>query len=203
MSVEQLIEVMNGRAKVIRCIKANAQPILLSRALASPDLHNLGIDNKEIERRARLIVETEGFQSRVGEAIGNRYVPEEPSTFVEEHIYDGFPRRADELLMQRFHQVPWEQKATILDQIEDPRIRELGYRIIYFEKPHSLSAETRTELDAWRGQRLRSNIEVPWLTVADALDEAEKLLAEINEDRELIVEVKAWLKTIGSAPLET
>jgi exonuclease I len=90
----------------IRCIKANAQPILLPRALASPGFHDLGIDNDEIERRARLIVETDGFQIHVGEAISNRYAPEAPSAFVEEHIYDGFPRRADELLMQRFHQVP-------------------------------------------------------------------------------------------------
>ena len=61
MSVEQLIEVMNGRAKAIRCIKANTQPILLARALARPGLHNLGTDNNEFERRARLVVEADGF----------------------------------------------------------------------------------------------------------------------------------------------
>jgi exodeoxyribonuclease I len=199
MSVEKLIETMNGRAKAIRCIKANAQPILLPRALAGPDLHGLGIDNNEIEKRARLILQTDDFQTRVGEAISNRYPREDPSTLVEERIYDGFPSRGDELLMQRFHQVPWENRAEILDQIEDPRIRELGYRLIYTEKPHSLSAEKRAEFGVWREQRLQSNIEVSWLTVAGALDEAEKLLNEESDDRELISDVKAWLGTIGSS----
>jgi hypothetical protein len=44
---------MNGRAKAIRCIKANAQPILLPRALARPDLHGLGIDHSRFLRRYR------------------------------------------------------------------------------------------------------------------------------------------------------
>jgi exodeoxyribonuclease I len=196
MSAEQLIEVTNGRTKVLRCIKANAQPILFSRALVSPGLHDLGIDDNEIERRARLIAESEGFRTRVGKAISNRYPPTEPSAFVEQQIYDGFPRRADEFLMQRFHQVPWAQRAGILEKIEDPRIRELGYRIIHAEEPSSLSTVKRAELDAWRGQRLDSNIDVPWRTVTAAIHEAESLLNEKGGASDLLVEVKTWLGTI-------
>jgi exodeoxyribonuclease-1 len=159
----------------------------------------LGINKDEMERRARLISETDDFQTCVGDAISNRYPPEEPSAFVEERIYDGFPSRADELLMQRFHQVHWEQRAEILGQINDLRIRELGYRLVHTERPNVLPAEKRAELDAWCGQRLRPNIEVPWLTIAAALDEAEKLLAEKSGDKDLVVEVRAWLQTIRPA----
>ena len=73
MSEEELVETMNGRAKAIRCIKANAQPILLPKTLARPDLHNLGIDQEEIEKRARMISDADDFHYRVGEAISNRY----------------------------------------------------------------------------------------------------------------------------------
>jgi exodeoxyribonuclease I len=198
MSVEKLVEVMNSRTKAIRCIKANAQPILFSRALAGPDLHDLGIDNNEIERRAGLI--TDGFRTRIGEAIGNRYPPTAPFIFVEQQIYDGFSRRPDEFLMQRFHQVSWEQRAGILEQIEDPRIRELGYRIIYAERPNCLSAVKRAALDAWHGCRLQSNIEVPWLTIAAALDETKKLLKEDSKNVELLCEVGDWLR--GLTPLQ-
>jgi hypothetical protein len=72
----------------------------------------------------------------------------------------------------------WKQRAGILEKIEDPRIRELGYRLIFSEKPNCLSAPKLAELDAWRRQRLRSDIEVPWLTVAAALDETEKLFSD-------------------------
>jgi exodeoxyribonuclease-1 len=200
MSVERLIEIMNGRAKAIRCIKANAQPILLPRALAGPDLHDLGIDHNEIERRARLILESDDFQPRVGEAISNRYPAEEPSAYVEERMYDGFPTRSDELLMQRFHQVPWEQRGQILDQIGDERVRELGYRLIYIERPSALPDEKREGLDTWLSQRLKPNIEVPWLSVAGASVEVEKLLIEDPENSELFSELAEWLRTL--APLQ-
>jgi Exonuclease C-terminal len=101
--------------------------------------------------------------------------------------------------MQRFHQVHWEQRAEILDQINDLRIHELGYRLVHTERPDTLLAEKRAELDAWCGQRLRPNIEVPWLTIAGALDEAEKLLAEESGDKDLVVEVRAWLQAFGPA----
>lgn len=196
MSVDQLIEVMNSRTKAIRCIKANAQPILFSRASAGPGLHDPGIDNNEIERRAGLI--TDGFRTRVGEAISNRYLPIERSTFVEQQIYEGFPNRSDEFLMQRFHQVPWEQRAGILEQIEDPRIRELGYRVIYAEQPRCLSGAKIIELEAWRGYRLRTNSEVPWLTTGAALAEAENLLKVDSRNVELLSEIRDWLRASTS-----
>jgi exodeoxyribonuclease I len=179
-------------------VKANAQPILLPRALAGPDLHALSIDNDEIERRAQLVLEADGFRTRVGEAISNRYPPREASAYVEEKIYDGFPSRADEWLMQQFHQVPWKKRAAILEQVHDPRIRELGYRLIYTECPQYLSDQKRAELHAWFVRRLHPNMEVPWRTIAGALDQVEDLLAEGIENRELIVEVKLWLESINS-----
>jgi exodeoxyribonuclease I len=197
MSVEQLIEVLNGPNKAIRCIRANNQPILLSRATAGPDLHGLGVNDDEIEKRARIIHKADDFQARVGEAISKRNAIQEPSIYVEERIYDGFPSRSDELLMQRFHQTSWERRAEILGQIEDQRIHELGYRLIYIEKPNALSAEKRTELDEWCGQRLKSDAAVPWLTVAPALEEAEKLLAaEEIANKALVIEVKEWLQQL-------
>jgi exonuclease I len=141
---------------------------------------------------------TDRFRTRIGEAISNRYPPTQPSVFVEQQIYDGFSRRPDEFLMQRFHQVSWEQRAGILEQIEDPRIRELGYRIIYAERPNCLSDVKRAALDAWQGRRLQSNIEVPWLTIAAALDEIEKLLKDDSRNVELFSEVSDWLRALTS-----
>jgi hypothetical protein len=99
--------------------------------------------------------------------------------------------------MQRFHQVSWEQRAGILEQIEDPRIRELGYRIIYAERPNCLSSLKRAALDAWHGYRLQSNIEVPWLTIEAALAETEKLLKEDSKNIELLSEVSDWLRALA------
>jgi hypothetical protein len=98
--------------------------------------------------------------------------------------------------MQRFHQVPWEKRGEILNQIGDGRFRELGYRLIYTERPSALPAEKREGLDAWLCQRLKPNTEVPWLSVAGALGEVEKLLKEDPENQELFSEFGEWLRTL-------
>jgi hypothetical protein len=111
LSVGQPIEVMNSRAKAIRCIKANAQPILFSRAFAGSD--DLGVDNSEIERRAGLI--TNNSESVRG---GNQQSLPADGAF---HLgRTANPRR----LSAAVRRIPYAQRAGILEQIEDPRIRE-------------------------------------------------------------------------------
>ena len=93
--------------------------------------------------------------------------------------------------MQRFHQVPWEQRREILDQMEDERLRALGYRLIYVETPHILPADKRRELDLWRSERLTPAGEVPWLTLPNALNQAREL-----HEKEKDVEIKQILSEL-------
>jgi exodeoxyribonuclease-1 len=112
---------------------------------------------------------------------------------VEEQIYVGFPTRTDEFLMEQFHRAPWEGRIKLVDQLEDQRLRELGYRLIFTERPGALSAEKQRELEHWRSERLNPLGEVPWLTVAGALDEAEKLQEKSSETDKTISELIDWL----------
>ena len=193
LPIESLIEVMNSREKAIRCIRANNQPILAPLALTRPELHELSISDDEIQRRATVIAQAGKFHTRVGEAIANRFPAKEPSIYVEEQIYDGFPIRTDEFLMAQFHCAPWEGRVKLVDQLEDQRLRELGYRLIFTEKPDVLSANKRRELEHWRSERLKPLGEVPWLTLADALDEAEELQGKASETDQIISELINWL----------
>jgi exodeoxyribonuclease-1 len=192
LPIESLIEVMNSREKAIRCLRANNQPILAPLALTRPELHELCISDDEIQRRAMVIAQAGKFHSRVGEAIANRYPTKEPSIYVEEQIYDGFPTRTDEFFMEKFHRAPWEGRVKLVDQFEDQRLRELGYRLIFTERPGALSAAQQRELERWRNQRLRPLGEVPWLTLAGALDEAEKLEEKATVTDKTISELIDW-----------
>jgi exodeoxyribonuclease-1 len=194
LTVEGLIDVMNSKTKAIRCIRGNNQPILLPRKLAQSGLHNLEVSDQEIEARARLISEASDFRTRIGEAIKNRYPEQEASAYVEERIYDGFPSRTDEFLMRRFHELPWTSRADILNQIEDLRVRELGYRIIYAEAPDILTPQKRAELDAWQHQRRSPGTTVPWRTIRIALEEVEDLFADANTNSAFIREIRFWLE---------
>ncbi len=83
----------------------------------------------------------------------------------------------------------------LADQIEDPRLSEFAYRLIYFERPDLLSAAKSDELRAWCAERaLAENENVPWTTVPKALREADDLLANATgDDARLLGEVKDFL----------
>jgi hypothetical protein len=194
LPVEKLVEVMNGSNKAIRCIRANNQPILLPLALAPPALYALSITTAELQRRAKVISQSTDFRCRVGEAIANRYPPRETSLYVEEQIYERFPSKTDEFLMDQFHRTAWERRPELVEQLSDRRLRELGLRLIYIERPDALCAEKRRELERWHNERLNPTCDVPWLTVAGALSEAEKLHQVDSESRELLSNLLDWLR---------
>ena len=53
----------------------------------------------------------------------------ENSPYVEEQIYSGgFVSGSDQALMGRFHDVPWEERPAIVEQMKDERLRYHGRR---------------------------------------------------------------------------
>jgi len=197
LPTESLIKVMNSRKKAIRSVRANNQPILLPWTLRGLDFHDLNIEGNETERRAQVISQSREFQIRVGEALRNRYPTRESAAYVEERIYDGFPSKTDQFLMEQFHKVPWESRGKIVDLLDDERLRELGYRLIYLEEPNALSEGKRRELDLWKSQRLNPNGNAPWMTIGAAMNQADKLQEEESENR-IFAELIEWLQTLGS-----
>jgi exodeoxyribonuclease I len=143
-SVDELVEVLNGQPKPIRVIQTNNQPILLPMEFALrhervPDLYE-----KTLAARASVVLENIKFQERVGKAISKRFPPREPVKFVEQRIYDGFYTGKDSRLMEQFHNADWSVRPNIIANIEDKRARELGYRIIFLERPELLRPEIRS-----------------------------------------------------------
>jgi exonuclease I len=51
---------------------------------------------------------------------------------VEEQIYERFPSKTDEFLMDQFHRTAWERRPELVERLSDRRLRELGFRLIYF-----------------------------------------------------------------------
>lgn len=197
LSIKSLVKVLNSRQKPIRCIRANNQPVLLPLALAPAALHDCSNGDAEIEGRADVIFHAKEFQIRVGQAIAKRYPPQEPSLYVEEQIYEQFCDKSDEFLMEQFHQAPWERRAELVGRMSDQRLRELGYRLIYIERPDALPMERQLELDLWRSNRLHPKSAVPWLTLADALGEAEKLHDEDPQSIKMLSAFIDWIRTMS------
>lgn len=198
LPTEVLIKVMNSREKAIRSIRANNQPILCPLQFGAGIFGDMDVHENEIQRRALIVSQANEFHLRIGEALRHRYPQKEPAGYVEEQIYDGFPDGTDQFLMERFHQLPWESREKIVDQFSDQRFRQLGHRLIYLENPDALSEAKRRELDLWKNQRLSPNCDVPWLTIAAAIDETNELLKEDLENA-IFIELIAWLQSFPEA----
>ena len=107
--------------------------------------------------------------------------------------------------MEQFHDVGWADRVDLAERIDDPRVREFAWRLIYFERPDLLPAAKTAELDAWRAERVLTEDEaVPWTTIGKALRETDDFLANATGDEaRLLGEVKDYLydlaERLGSA----
>ena len=194
-SAEDLVAVLNASPKVIRCIRANRQPIMMPADAAPVGTKALQLPPGERQRRVDVIQGDSDFQARVGQAQALRFADKDPSAHVEQRIYDGFPNAADVALMKQFHQADWAERSALAAQIEDPRLGEFARRLIYFERPDMLPDAQSAELGAWMADRMLTEDEsVPWMTVRKALRETDALFQDARgEEAHLLDEVRDFL----------
>ena len=135
LSSEELVSVLNASPKVIRALRFNRQPIMMPPDMAPATVRALTLPGNELRRRAAIIQGDQDFRVRVGRAQALRFADTEASPHIEKRLYDGFPSATDQRLMAQFHDVDWPDRVTLAERIEDSRVKEFAYRLIYFERP--------------------------------------------------------------------
>lgn len=197
LSVEDLIAVMRGPKSPFRIVQTNSNPT--ARPLAS-SLTGTIVNcpsSAVIAQRVQLIQRSLGFQTKVGDAIAGRYPERATTEFVEERIYDAFPSSSDALLASRFHDAPWEARRTLLDQMRDERLRDLGLRLIATEAGHLLSREEQLWFSEWqRKRRLGPAPKGKFRTIEQACNECRNDLEGASPDVKLrLKEILTWLES--------
>jgi exodeoxyribonuclease I len=105
------------------------------------------------------------------------------SDLVEQQLYDGFFPTEDEVLAQQFHNVPWEERPDIVDAFKDRRLRQIGQRLIYCERPDLMTNARRVQYDRAIAARIvRDDAEAPWLTLPNAIVDIDGLIANANPE---------------------
>ena len=141
-----LFAAVDATPKVIRAFSINKSPALLS--VLAPSAEQL--------RRAEMIAHApEFFRARVGRALAARF-PEDPAAPippVEKQIYGGFYSHADKTLLAEFQRADWPRRQEIVATLADPRLRQLGRRLVAFHAPQLLSVEDRSLYRAWLQER--------------------------------------------------
>jgi exodeoxyribonuclease-1 len=179
----QLTERLAKRPKLIRSMRTNACPIVLSYDEAPQDMKEGLPPIRELRARALRIKHDAALGSRLIEAVCEAREQGEFSEHVEEQIYDGFFGKSDQALMDRFHEARWPERAQIVRRMEDKRLRTLGQRLIYCDAPETMTEVLRGEYDAAITRRLMgSDGDMPWLTLPKAIEETADLLAVSTGD---------------------
>jgi exodeoxyribonuclease-1 len=199
----KLVDLLNGKSKIIREVRANAQPILMPIAAVPAGLMSKKLSAEELHRRAHLLYDNRVFQSRLNDALAATRAtaaPAPPSPHLEDRIYDAFASTSDRTLMNQFHQAKWPDRAKLVEQIEDPRCAELARRLIHIEQPELLPEAERIKLDAWRANRiLATDRSVPWMTVPKAYEEVGRLQKTATpEESAHLKDVKGFLDELSA-----
>lgn len=96
--------------------------------------------------------------------------PEAPPKPVEKQIYGAFYSNADKQLLQEFQRADWPRRQEIVASLSDPRLRQLGRRLLAFHCPALLNAEETTRFNAYLREKWSADDapETEWMTLTKA-----------------------------------
>jgi len=167
----------------VRRLKPNGAPIIFPSDEVPAGCRGSELNFAELQRRADLLRNDPAFAVRLVTAYESGRKEYPPSPHVEQQIYDRFPSKADEALMETFHSIEWIQRSRLVDKFEDPRLQTIGRQLIHLERPDALSRDLCREHDLAIARRLLGQGDsFPWLTLPRALEQLETLRNEATGD---------------------
>jgi exodeoxyribonuclease I len=190
-----LFAAVDASPKIIRTLATNKSPALL--ALATP--------SGEHFRRAEIIANAPEFRARVAQALAARFPkdPAAPTPPVEKQIFGGFYSNADKALLAEFQRASWPRRQEIVASFSDLRLRQLGRRLVAFERPELLSTEemklfNRYLHDKWSAPE---GPDTSWMTLAKAQAAIDEMRADKVADPQELNAIAAFINQWASRAL--
>ena len=174
MDEENLRTELAAKPSPIRSLRINAAPAL-TPFYDAPDLMLNGLDVDELESRARWIKDNRDLCSRLISSYMTTREPPPVSLHVEARIYEGFPGDEDVVRMASFHDASWPEAFSIVQSLDDERLKVLGLRLIYFAARSILPDNVRLQVERDLTDRLFKDTGAG-LTLQQALQETNILL---------------------------
>jgi len=195
LSDADMAEWMTKSPKPIRKLKTNSGPSIAPMSAAS---HSMWGDLTPAAARAavqRLQVDAALRQRLIRVATSAREAfPESPH--VEEQLYSAFIPDGDTQRMNAFHAAPWNDRVSIVDALEDRRLRYYGYRLVYERHPELLRHEIRAFFATHDRERLMDATgTAKWGTLHAALEEIPEARADCSgEVLNMLDEYEVYLR---------
>ncbi len=187
MPYAQLKEELKKAPKVLRSVKNNKHPIIMSPnyALNFDGYKQLGAD--KLLERANMIQSNKEFKDKVTKILSEEAQEKEDlnsqiGVMAEESIYSGgFAKPEDQKMMVDFHKSDWKGKLGLSEKFKDERFSYFAKRLIYEENPEVLGKDEYKQIHrAIAGQILSTNDE-KWNTVPKAFKDIDDLRVKYDE----------------------
>ena len=181
----ELLEQIGNSGTAIRKVRINKSiPVIASDQI--PDLEKyLDIPHEQLVDRARKVRENIKLQTRISELLASNQINYPPPKYLEQTVYSGFPSDADDLWMERFHTLPWEERSKVLDGFEDTRYKELAERLVCANNPESVKHETMSRYQNFLNQRLYDK--GPWPSLEKTLDKTRSMMIDATDEQKEIL----------------
>jgi exodeoxyribonuclease I len=184
LSGDELLSRLSAIPKVVRRLRTNSSPIIVPPETAPEIASAKTLDFSEVERRAKWLQSNEELRRRLVATTEQMIEEHDPWPHVEQQIHDSFISDDDCRHMEKFHQAPWEDRLAFLDSLQDLRLKQLGRRLIFIERPDVLSDRLRTRMSVSMAKRLVDGDGTgTWLCLRQAIQEADDLISAANEQQ--------------------
>jgi exodeoxyribonuclease-1 len=166
----------------LRKVKKNAAPCLCPLDEAPAEM--LGdVSPAEFVRRVQSLRADRALVEQLVRVATSTEPTYPPSPYVERQIYDGFWSHADGRKLETFHSASWQERVTIAEGLEDPRLVWLARRLIFVEHPHLLAPEHHASMAAEKASRVMADAAASggWTTLSKASSDLATMLPELDE----------------------
>ncbi len=183
--LETLREVFKTKS-FFRKIKLNKQPSILDKSFSRNISPYRDFSNDEIDLKCKQLEEKE-FLHKLEiilnkESLDYNENQSQEIKLEEETIYSQNLNYHDTQIMIRFHKEKWDQKWIFAEKFKDHRLRFFAARHVYRNFPEALPRKIFNFLHQKISERLCSLNKVGYMTIPAAMEEADSLSLEMEEN---------------------
>jgi exodeoxyribonuclease I len=191
--------------QAFRLVRKNTMPIIMPMDMSDPVLPK-GFDEKLAEARADAIKANPQFQKNLAEAarlakeskksaLTPKTHTQQPEEQIDEEVPAAVKPKLDQWLKEFRDSSSWKDAASLVNDFytrfekeleETPSIRrfvKFAGRIVYEHAPEELSAQKQEQMKSFIAAHILSTGDVPWMTIAKARSELEKIQEERDDGK--------------------
>ena len=175
--------------KFLRTVRHNKHPIIMNPSYANKidQYKTFGAD--QLTSRAELIKNNKQFAEKISnikkeEAEEKMHSKSQEDVYTEESIYTKFTSTEDNNLMPEFHKIDWDKKLSFLSKFKDERLVHFGKKLLYMEKPDTLSKVDYNLIHRETAKKLLSTNNEKWNTIPRTYSEIDTLREKFEREEQ-------------------